>query len=365
MSTTDSRPLLHVVAGIILNGKGEYLLSSRPAGKPYAGYWEFAGGKVEAGESETAALQREFEEELGIRIHAAVPWLCRVHSYEHARVRLRFYRVAADQWSGDIQAREGQAWSWQKAGDFTVSPMLPANGPLLKALSVPTELALSADGAKKWMDHTEGAGLGRRVGEILRRLGDLAKLLHLAVSAPAAMAALTARWCNTLTIDFYELGNTGMGVREYIRVLRTESGNKSPITGVFPQGVPQVDEVRKLINLTPHDVTYYPEAGEPFTWAAPEGPDQWVRRQEQSEELPSLRVQGREIPVTRIRQGTIAPEPDPMPGVGYIVPRGSGRRRPARGAAAHRTRRRPAGDPAGTQHRAGRPSAAGDWAQPR
>ena len=147
MSTTDSRPLLHVVAGIILNGKGEYLLSSRPAGKPYAGYWEFAGGKVEAGESETAALQREFEEELGIRIHAAVPWLCRVHSYEHARVRLRFYRVAADQWSGGIQAREGQAWSWQKAGDFTVSPMLPANGPLLKALSVPTELALSADGA--------------------------------------------------------------------------------------------------------------------------------------------------------------------------------------------------------------------------
>ena len=178
----------------------------------------------------------------------------------------------------------------------------------------------SADGAKKWINHTEGAGLARRVGEILRRLRDLATL-HLAVSAPAAMAALTARWCNTLTIDFYELGNTGMGVREYIRVLRTESGNSSPITGVFPQGVPQVDEVRKLINLTPHDVTYYPEAGEPFTWAAPEGPDQWVRRQEQSEELPSLRVQGREIPVTRIRQGDIAPEPDLKSGVGYIVPR--------------------------------------------
>lgn len=178
----------------------------------------------------------------------------------------------------------------------------------------------SADGAKKWIDHTEGAGLARRVGEILRKLGDLARL-HLAVSAPAAMAALTARWCNTLTIDFYELGNTGTDTREYIRVLRTESGNKSPITGVFPQGVPQVDEVRKLINLTPHDVTHYPEVGEPFTWAAPEGPDQWVRRQEQSEELPSLRVQGREIPVTRIRQGTITPDPDPIPGVGYIVPR--------------------------------------------
>ena len=178
----------------------------------------------------------------------------------------------------------------------------------------------SADGVKKNMDHTEGNELARRVGGILRSLADLATL-HLAVSGPVAMAALTARWCNTLTINFYELGNTGMGVREYIRVLRTESGNSSPITGVFPQGMPQVDEVKKLVNLTPHDVTYYPEAGEPFTWAAPEGPDQWVRRQEQSEELPSLRVQGREIPVTRIRQGDIAPKPDPMSGVGYIVPR--------------------------------------------
>ena len=207
------------------------------------------------------------------------------------------------------------------ADDLRSQPLLA----LAEKLEDPAVLVInlhtpSADGAKKWIDHTEGAGLARRVGEILRRLRDLAKL-HLAVSAPAAMAALTARWCNTLTIDFYELGNTGMGAREYIRVLRTESGNKSPITGVFPQGVPQVDEVRKLINLTPHDVTYYPEAGEPFTWAAPEGPDQWVRRQEQSEELPSLRVQGREIPVTRIRQGAIAPVPDPMPGVGYIVPR--------------------------------------------
>ena len=207
------------------------------------------------------------------------------------------------------------------ADDLRSQPLLA----LAEKLEDPAVLVInlhtpSADGAKKWINHTEGAGLARRVGEILRRLRDLATL-HLAVSAPAAMAALTARWCNTLTIDFYELGNTGMGVREYIRVLRTESGNSSPITGVFPQGVPQVDEVRKLINLTPHDVTYYPEAGEPFTWAAPEGPDQWVRRQEQSEELPSLRVQGREIPVTRIRQGDIAPEPDLKSGVGYIVPR--------------------------------------------
>ncbi|WP_373741517.1 NUDIX domain-containing protein [Neisseria sp.] len=137
---SDTRPLVRVVAGIVLNGRGEFLLSSRPEGKPYAGYWEFAGGKIEAGETELQALQREFEEELGIRIHTARPWLTKIHSYEHALVHLRFLRVEAHEWSGALQPREGQQWAWQKAGDFTVSPMLPANGALLKALSVPTRL---------------------------------------------------------------------------------------------------------------------------------------------------------------------------------------------------------------------------------
>lgn len=138
---TDDRPLIYVVAGVVLNENGDYLLASRPEGKAYAGYWEFAGGKVEAGESELDALRREFEEELGITVRRATPWLTKIHSYGHAHVHLRFFRVAAQDWSGELQAKEGQKWSWQKAGDFTVSPMLPANGPLLKALAVPTELA--------------------------------------------------------------------------------------------------------------------------------------------------------------------------------------------------------------------------------
>lgn len=140
MMTEDTRPLVQVVAGILLDPNGRYLLSSRPEGKPYAGYWEFAGGKVEAGESDFQALQREFEEELGIRILAATPWLTKVHSYEHAHVHLHFLWVEADQWTGEIQSREGQKWAWQKAGDFTVAPMLPANSALLRSLSIPRQL---------------------------------------------------------------------------------------------------------------------------------------------------------------------------------------------------------------------------------
>ena len=140
MMTEDTRPLVQVVAGILLDKNGRYLLSSRPEGKPYAGYWEFAGGKVEADETDFQALQREFEEELGIRILAATPWLTKVHSYEHAHVRLHFLWVEADQWTGEIQSREGQKWAWQKAGDFTVAPMLPANSALLRSLSIPRKL---------------------------------------------------------------------------------------------------------------------------------------------------------------------------------------------------------------------------------
>ena len=117
MMTEDTRPLVQVVAGILLDQNGRYLLSSRPEGKPYAGYWEFAGGKVEAGESDFQA-----------------------HSYEHAHVRLHFLWVEADQWTGEIQSREGQKWAWQKAGDFTVAPMLPANSALLRSLSIPRRL---------------------------------------------------------------------------------------------------------------------------------------------------------------------------------------------------------------------------------
>ena len=132
--------LIEVVAGVLYNHDGAYLLSSRPEGKPYAGYWEFAGGKVEAGETRLAALQREFTEELGIEITSASPWLTRIHHYEHANVHLHFFRIAANQWHGQLIARENQSWHWQYPHTDTVTPMLPANAPILTALSIPTTL---------------------------------------------------------------------------------------------------------------------------------------------------------------------------------------------------------------------------------
>lgn len=132
--------LIEVVAGVLYNQQGAYLLSSRPEGKAYAGYWEFAGGKIEAGESRQDALKREFAEELGIEIITASPWLTRIHHYEHAQVHLHFFRIAADQWHGHLCARENQCWHWQQPNKNTVSPVLPANTPILDALAIPSTL---------------------------------------------------------------------------------------------------------------------------------------------------------------------------------------------------------------------------------
>lgn len=119
-----------VVVGILMKPNGDVLLASRPEGKPYAGYWEFPGGKVEAGESVFAALQREFEEEIGVHINSADEWCGVEHVYEHAHVRLHFF-ISRD-WHGEPAALEGQQLAWQ--GSVAVEPVLPATIPLLEWL---------------------------------------------------------------------------------------------------------------------------------------------------------------------------------------------------------------------------------------
>jgi 8-oxo-dGTP diphosphatase len=130
-----------VVAVVIYNARGEYLLAQRPAGKVYAGYWEFPGGKVEPGESLDAAVKREIREELGIEVLRAEPWLTRTHVYEHASVRLHFFRTR--EWQGTLHGMEGQQFAFQVAGKESVSPMLPANGPILKAVGLPPLLGIT------------------------------------------------------------------------------------------------------------------------------------------------------------------------------------------------------------------------------
>ena len=189
-----SQQLVHVVAAVILNEQGAFLLSSRPEGKHYAGYWEFADGKVETGESELAALQRELQEELGIDIQAATPWLIKIHHYEHASVLLRFFRVLPHQWQGQVVCREAQQYSWQQAGRFDVQPMLPANGSILRALGLP--IVLTGSHAQGWHGSNGMGGVHMGFG-----LQDAVRLLPAGAIPNVSQGLQLQAWLEMQTLD--------------------------------------------------------------------------------------------------------------------------------------------------------------------
>jgi len=165
--------IVEVAAAVLQREDGSFLLAQRPSDKIWAGYWEFPGGKIEPGETPHHALLRELHEELGIAVETAYPWVTRVFAYPHATVRLNFFRVTA--WNGDMHPHEGQQFSWQHLPDITVSPVLPANDPILRALSLPTLYAISNVqelGEEEFMDRL-GAALGNGLRLVQLREKDL------------------------------------------------------------------------------------------------------------------------------------------------------------------------------------------------
>lgn len=183
------------VAAAVIERPGEFLLAQRPAGKPYPGYWEFPGGKIEPGEEPRGALARELREELGIEVRDATPWITRVYAYTHATVRLHFWRVT--RWEGEPQPLEDQAIRWQRVGFPDVSPMLPANAPVLAALALPAVMVVS-DAARMGIDEWIFALAARATDERLlvqiREKGmDRQKLQHLLSRALARIQAFGSR----------------------------------------------------------------------------------------------------------------------------------------------------------------------------
>ena len=129
MSAGAGRVAIDVAVGVLIDAEGRFLLTTRPEGKVYAGYWEFPGGKLEAGESVEQALRRELHEELGITIGRVKPWKVELMDYAHARVRLHFCKV--HDWRGEFEMRERQAMAWQSL-PVQVKPLLPGTLPVLR-----------------------------------------------------------------------------------------------------------------------------------------------------------------------------------------------------------------------------------------
>ena len=138
------RKVTHVAVGVVIDPvSGRYLLGSRPEGKPYAGYWEFPGGKLEAGETVHEALSRELREELGLEIGSSVPWFVMEHDYPHAYVRLYFRRTW--EWSGECRSLENQHFGWFGEDDDVESMrLLPMDALIIHRIFLPEVLIASS-----------------------------------------------------------------------------------------------------------------------------------------------------------------------------------------------------------------------------
>jgi 8-oxo-dGTP diphosphatase len=166
--------VIDVAAAVILRPDGSFLMARRPPGKLYAGYWEFPGGKIEAGEPPAAAIARELHEELGIDIGVPCPWITRVFEYPHGTVHLRFFRVF--DWRGEPHPREGQDIGWQTLDKLVSGPMLPANAPVLASLALPWEYAVT---------NASEAGEERMLAQVERRMRGGLKLIQVREPAGA------------------------------------------------------------------------------------------------------------------------------------------------------------------------------------
>jgi 8-oxo-dGTP diphosphatase len=187
-----SAKLVDVAAAVILREDGSFLLGRRPPGTIYAGWWEFPGGKVEAGESPRDALERELKEELGIVVQRAYPWIMREHVYQHAHVRIHFFRVVA--WSGELRDLQHDALEWQRTDAVTVTPMLPANAPVLAALALPANYAIT---------HAAAIGVDTQIEALTRSLARGLRLVQLRepdlpVAVRAAFVHAAVELCHSL-----------------------------------------------------------------------------------------------------------------------------------------------------------------------
>jgi len=176
----DPRPLLQVACGVLQRADGAVLLAQRPPGKIAAGFWEFPGGKIEAGESARAALDRELSEELGVQVRKARPLIRLRHAYSNRIVVLDTWLVT--DFENQPEPRENQALAWAALDAIAGYDTLPTVAPILKPLQLPADYVFTPVDADAAFIR---AHLPRLPNRALVRL----RLPRLADAAYAALAA--------------------------------------------------------------------------------------------------------------------------------------------------------------------------------
>lgn len=121
-----TRSTVHVSVGVLINDVNEILIAQRPKGKPFPGFWEFPGGKIESQETPCQALLRELHEELGIEIDRDHPLLLGNVEYAYPEFVFQAPVFMCTSWKRQPQPLEGQRLVWVKPFDLLSYNLLPA-----------------------------------------------------------------------------------------------------------------------------------------------------------------------------------------------------------------------------------------------
>lgn len=127
----EAMPPIAVAAAIIIED-GRALVTWRGPGRSMAGFWEFPGGKLEAGETPQACIVRELAEELAIEGEAGEVLAESVHAYPGGAIRL--IAVAVRRLSDRLTLSEHDAYSWATADELRALPLAPADIPIAEAI---------------------------------------------------------------------------------------------------------------------------------------------------------------------------------------------------------------------------------------
>ncbi len=131
MGTDLVKPRLRVVAAAIFDASGRVLIAQRPEGKHMAGWWEFPGGKVSNGESDSDALVRVLREELGIEALAQREITSISHEYPDRIVDLVLWHASSNDAPHGL---DGQSLKWVDCQSLGSERLLPADLPLVTAI---------------------------------------------------------------------------------------------------------------------------------------------------------------------------------------------------------------------------------------
>ncbi len=271
--------ITHVAVGVLIKPNGEFLMASRPQGKPWAGWWEFPGGKIEAGETPEHALIRELKEELGITPTRIQPWLQRVYDYPETydspakTVHLHFHFVT--EWQGELTPHEGQEFCWQNPQAVSVSPVLPANAPIMKSLALPPVYAISnvaGMGETTFLHALEAAcNKGCRLIQIREKQLDLPDLKRLAQQMLAIAKSYGAKvLLNTHVEIARELGADGVHLPS-AALMRLVEKPKGLIVAASCHNADELAQAQKLdldfVTLSPVLPTLSHPQAETLGWA--------------------------------------------------------------------------------------------------